>query len=341
MSTQAEWLERARVALLDLLHEEHAVVWHEVEAKLSDKRWRESGQAINPHLLSTARSQLRFEGVIEEISAVTRGERAISVLALTNRARRERRFLDAAARKRLLYARYLGWADKFLGRAGERVTHASLIAAAPIAGYRLLEPQRGQVRQVLGQAVPVGPLDNGATLQIVDSVNRPIGHATVLVEVKNIRPVLYAQAPELFELLDKASRLQMTNPTERFVPVLVCRLAHITAFRMAKDIGMFIVDSWAQFLPEIAELDRRLVDEVRNELGFRDLTLTNEAHPRLVKLLATDLPPIALRTAERFAQAAPILAQYAPRLRVQRSQRQHLMRQLRAALGALRTTRGW
>jgi hypothetical protein len=341
MPTQTEWLARARAALLDLLDQEHAVVWPEVEAKLSDKRWRERGQVFDPHLLSTVRSQLRFEGVIEEVTTPTRGGREVSVWSHTNRRGRQRRFEDAASRKRLLYARYLGWADEYLGRAGERVTHASLIAAAPTAGYRLLAPQHGEVRQVLGRPVPGGALDNGATLQIVDAINRPIGHATVLVEVKNIRHTLYASAAEIFQLLDKATRIQAANPSEKIVPVLVCRWAHITAFRMAKDLGMFIADAWAQFLPDIAELDRRLVDEVRNELGFRDLVVTNESYPRLVRLLATNLPTVAPGSAERFAHTAPILAQYAPRLRTHGAHRQHLMRQLRAALGPLRTTRGW
>jgi hypothetical protein len=341
MATKAEWLARAHAALLDLLDREHAVVWREVEAKLSDKRWRERGQVIDPHLLTTVRSQLRFERVIEEITAPTRGGREVPVWALTDRRGRQRRFLDAAARKRLLYARYLGWADMYLGRSGEQVTHASLVAAAPAAGYRLFQPQGGEIRQLFGRPIAGGPLDNAATLQIVDEVSRPISHSTVLVEVKNIRHTLYADAPELFELLDKASRVQLANPAEKIVPVLVCRWAHITAFRMAKDLGMVIADAWAQFLPDLAELDQRLVAEVRNELGFRDLIVTNDAYPRLVRLLATDLPAIALGAAQRFAQTAPIIAQYAPRLRRQRGQRQHLFRQFRAAIGPLRATRGW
>jgi hypothetical protein len=81
------------------------------------------------------------------------------VLALVNRSGRARAFEDAAARKRLLYARYLNWSGQYYGRAGERVVHASLSIAASQAGYRLFNPRQGQVSTIFGKRVP-GALDS-------------------------------------------------------------------------------------------------------------------------------------------------------------------------------------
>jgi hypothetical protein len=131
----------------------------------------------------------------------------------------------AAARKRLLHARYLGWAmgtkrygAGIVGPGAEKVVHESLMAAAP-SGYRLFEPQRGEVRQMFGAPVPGGPLDNGATLQLVDDKGFPAGSVVVPIEVKNRRDWVYPEAPELHQLLSKAAALAARIPRP---PVRAC-----------------------------------------------------------------------------------------------------------------------
>jgi hypothetical protein len=52
------------------------------------------------------------------------------------------------------------------------------------------------------------------------------------------------------------------------VPVLVCRRAHYTAFKMAKDLGFFIIETRRQY---IGTVDEQRLQEVRTELGFLDL----------------------------------------------------------------------
>src|SRR5437764_10048715 len=114
--TKAEWVEEGKTAIISLLEREHAAVWPaEIIAKLSEGPGR-----VDPHHLTTARDRLIFERTIEPIESPTRGGGLIPVLVLVDRSGRRRAIEDAAARKRLLYARYLNWSSRYYGRAGER-----------------------------------------------------------------------------------------------------------------------------------------------------------------------------------------------------------------------------
>src|SRR4051794_16434319 len=126
--TKAQWVDQAREAIVALLEQQHAAIWPaEIMAKIAD---RPRPDSVDPHHLTSAVNSLMFDLTIEFVEGKTRGGRSLSVLALVNRAGRARAFEDAAARKRLLYARYLNWSGQYYGRAGERVVHASLSIAA-------------------------------------------------------------------------------------------------------------------------------------------------------------------------------------------------------------------
>jgi hypothetical protein len=295
-----------------------------------------------------ARRYLLEAGQVERIAAETRGGRTVEILARTDRHLRKRAFEDAAARKRLLYARYLGWASHTRSRlspisvAGERVTHASLLAVAT-AGYRPIRPEGGEITTLFGQPVPGGPLDNGAHLQVLDDVGRPLGIVTLLIEVKSIRRWIYPWSHELYELLDKSSQLQLANPALAFVPVLICRRAHPIAFAMAKDLGFYIIQTRAQYILPLAEVDVESIQEVNTELGFGDLIRTQDPARVLTRRFETELQHSAARRAERFSRSTPILARYARTLRdsgLDSGTRKALMRQLRAAARALPEVEG-
>lgn len=105
----AAYVQQGRHALLELLEQEHAAFWAEVQAKIADEVWPTLPNRVEPHHLSTVRRELIEEGLIEPISAPTRGGGIETVLAFTDRADRPgglRAFETAAARKRLLAARY-------------------------------------------------------------------------------------------------------------------------------------------------------------------------------------------------------------------------------------------
>jgi hypothetical protein len=41
----------ARAAILELLDQQHAVVWPEVEARLAEQPWRDLSGGLNPHIM--------------------------------------------------------------------------------------------------------------------------------------------------------------------------------------------------------------------------------------------------------------------------------------------------
>jgi hypothetical protein len=73
------------------------------------------------------------------VEAATRGGGIVPVLGLVDRQGKQRAFEDAAARKRLLYARDANWASRYCGPAGERVVHAPLSTDADAASSLLVE----------------------------------------------------------------------------------------------------------------------------------------------------------------------------------------------------------
>lgn len=306
----------ARQAVLDLLDREHAAIWLEIEAKLADRPHPQLPGGINPHHLTNARRELTQQQRIEQIAAVTRGGRTVAVLSLRDRHGRQTAFRRAAARKRLLQARYLGWSAtsthgvNLIADAGERVARASVTAAG---GYSRERADDGQATVVFGVSVPGGPLDDAAHIAILDNHHRPVA-VTILIEVKNVRHWMYPSASEVFQLLDKAARLQATYPDAHLVPVLICRRAHFTTFQMAKDLGCLVFYTGTQAILPHAEATPEAVEEVRAELGY-DLVRTEAPHTGLTQQFRETLPGNALRIAERWAQTAATLQPFYATLR--------------------------
>jgi len=180
--------------------------------------------------------------------------------------------------------------------------HEALKAAAP-HGYLLVNPGE-HVTTLFEQPVPGGELDAVAMLQLLDAVGRPLGAVVLPVEVKNVRGWIYPSSWELFQLLDKAARLQLANSDLSFLPVLVCRRAHKTTFFAAHDLGFLVVDLQAQFLPPSARIDPALLEEVRRELGYLDLAVGDEAPKALVRRLIHTVPEHATRYADQWRLTA-------------------------------------
>lgn len=307
----------------ELLEQEYAVVWPEVEAKLADREWETLPLPVQPHHLTNARHALLDRGVIMQITEGTRGGRGIPVIVPVDQHRRKRRVEDAAMRKRLLQARFLSWAagspavSGVIGPAGEHVVHRALLSAAP-AGYALMNLRDGQVKTILGDEVPGGSIDNAAVLSPIDRYAfAPTGRQyIVLVEVKNVRSWIYPSTAELHQLLDKAARLQVAHGDRRFLPVLVCRRAHYTTNQMAEHLGFYVISTKRQYVPP--SLIGRELDEVRAELAY-DLEPYDEAPPpALVNHFSTTLVSVADRTSDRWAMSAPGLAACFKALRPER-----------------------
>lgn len=284
---------------------------------ISDLALHGFDRPIDPHHLSTARRQLRTSEVISETPGRTRGGGVVSVLHFTDLTGRKSKFNRAAARKRLLQARYLSWANTLalLGPAGEAAAHSAILAAAPESGLRVERLTGGDVGTIFGRTVPGGPLDDAAHLQITDRRGVTTSSVTLLIEVKNVRDWIYPETYRLHQLLYKAAKLQAELPDVSFVPVFICRRAHLTTYWLAKVLGFYVANANAQFLPQREETAPKQLEEVRSELGFLDLTTTQEPHPLLRWHFAVSLPRIARDQAASWAAIGSSYLDYFEELR--------------------------
>jgi len=143
----ADWDRIAQRRLRDFVYERRAVHWLEVEAVLSESDHFAGVRypRVDPHHLSNARRKL--EGLaIETVTLPTRGGRDIGILVPSDQTGIRTAVARAAARKRILAARYLSWAQGsstfrrgIIGPTGERVVRRSLIQSG---GLRLISPGR-------------------------------------------------------------------------------------------------------------------------------------------------------------------------------------------------------
>jgi hypothetical protein len=107
----AEYLALGTELIPTLLEAEMAAPWLEIEARLADNRYPGASHPVDPHHLSNARRQLEEAGLIQSRIEGTRGGRAVTLWMLTGVRSGQKAVERAAARKRLLTARYLGWSQ--------------------------------------------------------------------------------------------------------------------------------------------------------------------------------------------------------------------------------------
>lgn len=329
-----EWIDLGRETIIRLLENELAVVWPEVEARCADRPYPPNRRPIQPHHLTSARQELRDEGIILEIANKTRGGREVPFIVLRGTEQREA-VKEAAARKRLLQARYLSWALTLdvLGLAGERAVHAALMDVAPRVGYRVVRPEGGPVVGLFGQPLE-GPLDDAAHLQVLDERGVGVGVVAVPIEVKNVREWIYADSERLHQLLHKAARLQEQFPDVGIVPVLACRRGAYNTFRMAKAFGFYVADARAQFLPQREDVTPTGIEEVIVGLGYEDLTQAVRPHRLLKHHFAKAIPKVAARAASDWGQYGPQFVGHFARLRdvaLPRTDRAMIAEELRKA----------
>lgn len=319
--TAEEYLELGKELVLTLLRDQLAAPWMEVEARIADDVYPNAERFVEPHHLSQARIDLVDAGLISVSQQTTRGGRKVALWTLANPKQGQKSIDRAAARKRLLMARYLGWAQGTPSRPGitgttaEQVVHAALLEAAP-RGFTLVNPTGPGVQSFLGVSLKqAGALDS-AVIRTELTNGLPTGFTAIPIEVKNLRDWIYPSSKELFQLLDKATLLQQEQPAVDMAPTLICRRAHITTMRMAKTLGFFVVPTRRQYISPVADEDK--VTEIRKELGFTDLARTDTADEKIVKALTQDLSKVRERTAQNWKRTAADLGPYFSRLRNQR-----------------------
>lgn len=306
----AQYDALAFAAVRELIEQELAVVWHEVEAKLAERHHAGAPRGINPHHLTNARRRLLAENSILEDIAKTHGNQVVTVYVPADQHKRRDAIRTASRRKRALEARYLGWAQatahhpNLIGDGGERVTHECLRKTD--VGYGLINPTRGEVASLFGNPVPGGSLDNAARIAI--ETKGDLFAALVLVEVKNKRGWFYPAAADLYQLLFKAASLQQQYPKLHFIPVFVARRVHYLTFRMAKHLGFFVIqfDRGDQPILPHRTVTREEVEEMRAELGYV-LALTDQAMPGVTRRFNETIPKEGPAIAQRWALMAAAL----------------------------------
>ena len=97
-----------------------------------------------------------------------------------------------------------------------------------------------------------GPLDHAAVYLELDEDGIPGTAGTIPVEVKNLQDWMLPASPEVYQLLEKAATVQAALPAAPIMPVLICRRAHYTLFRMAKDLGFFVIETRRHFVAPIS-----------------------------------------------------------------------------------------
>lgn len=341
--TASDYTELAESRIYETLREEFAVVHLELESRLAERYWQgATNHNIDPHHITNALRNLRAGGAIEWVSGKTRGGHELETIQPTDRAGRGTKIDRAAARKRLIYARYTGWAQGtkrhphgLIGPAGEAAVRSALIESGSL---QPAVPGFGETSELLGVKL-AGALDSaGFIVPIVRGM--PLTPITTIVEVKNIRSWIYPSSAEVYQLLSKAVQLQVPNPNQLIVPILVCRRAHRTTFWMAKQLGFFVIDMNRQFTGDVED-DALL--SVRNELHFNDLYAGTGPSLRVKERFQGTLPKHATGSAERWLQTTEDLGPTILALRRSKNQQTHnlLMRRLRAESTARGDQGGW
>lgn len=301
----AEWVELASQRVLEVLHEQHSVVSAELIARISEAGFRRSEIVnVDPTHVMTAAEDLAAEGVVRWVAEATHGGRMVKTLQLTDQQRRATATARAAARKRLLWTRYLSWAvpsarypHGLIGPAGEKAARSGIEESGVV---RLLEPGRHEVKTVLG--VPVaGPLDSAGVIVPIQQGIELGTPVLALFEVKNLREWLYPHSAEVYQLLAKAVHVQRARPNVAMVPVLIARRTHITLYRMAKQLGFLIIEMDRQFIGDVEEAKML---EVRNGLHLHDLAIGSGPSIRVRDRLRGPISEQLSLAAPRWKQTA-------------------------------------
>ena len=314
LAKQEPYVEAGVSAIQGMLSSYGAITWGEIIARAADYPWEDAPNRIriDQHHLRTALDRLMQRRAIVHTTSPTRGGRQVGVYHPPLEPSNRRQIEKAAARKRLLEARYLGWASGteiskgVIGAAAEDTVHLSLREAAPQIGYRLLDPSHGSVSVIRNVPVPAGAIDNAAIAYLPD-VKTPI---LLLVEVKSVRPWIYPSSGPLYQLLFKAATISALLPDFLVLPVFVCRRAHITTYRMARDLGFHVIDTLGiQWLPRLTSIQESAIVEVRQELGYVDLRFQKGPDPYLVKQFGSVIPAVAAQRSARWQLVGSHFAQ--------------------------------
>lgn len=123
------------------------------------------------------------------------------------------------------------------------------------------------------------------------------------VEVKNTRPWIYPDSPDVRELLLKCCTIDA-------IPVLIARRISYVAFtELFEPCGILVHQVFNQRYPSSAAALATAARD-KNILGYHDVRPTNEPDARLRKFLHENLPAVLPKAAARFRAHKDLLLAY-------------------------------
>lgn len=317
MATTPQWIRRAREAVLVVLENEYSCTSGELQARIGEPRDITGPvpdllatfgvKRIDPYFVNLARTELHRAGLIDSTTEATRGGKEIETfhLPLTDGDGRKDATERAASRKRLLAARHQGYArseptrpEGLIGQAGELVVDEALKASPHFA---VINDGSTHRRYVLGIDLEDhgGPIDNLANLTTSDQRGN-IANFVCPVEVKNHREWTNPDRQPLHRFLAKTAAISIETKRQDILPMFICRRYRYPVFRIATDLGFFMVGFINQFIRDLAEVDQDKLEEVRNELGYGFLLKSDQPNKPLTNTLAA-VPKYAQTNADRWA----------------------------------------
>ena len=298
MAAQGDRKELAKRRLLRVLGNHGLALMRTLEQKISDSGPYD--QRIDPHVLTTARGELRHQG---DIASLRRGAAYWFHLSETSQAVIGQRLalqepVHTAIQK-----------QNFLMRVGQALEIAVFKALCTqdslqfFGHFRDLDAHGDDQlysREEPPSAFSGKEIPNRKRFDFL-ALHPSAGIAGI--EVKNTREWLYPSRDEILDLLWKCCHLDA-------VPVLIGRRIPFVTFKVLYPCGLVIHQTYNQRFPAADhELATRAKD--KNLLGYHDIRLGNEPDPRLLRFIEENLPKVLPGARQRFDRFKDLVCSYA------------------------------
>ena len=288
----------ARRRLRSVLSRHVIATWRTLEQKISDAG--PFDQRIDPHVLTTARDQLLWDGRM-----LKRMEAGIPWFYLPNTPEQtvRARLAEQASIIRELNS---GNLSKRIGQCLEISTYRALLLQEELEYFGRFKDLNEHDDSILfskeepPQSISGRELDGDERLDFL--IRHPqAGWAGI--EVKNIRQWLYPSRQEIADLIRKAVALDC-------VPILIARRFSYVTFHLLSTCGVVLHQTYNQRYPQSA---LELAEKAKHKrlLGYHDIRVGNEPDSRLRTFITVNLPQILPRARVSFDQYNDLLEAFA------------------------------
>lgn len=284
-------LELAKKRILSVTGRHGIISLRTLEHKIADGG--PYNQRVNPHVITNAKKALTNEGEIVEI--LSEGMNWYYVKGTPDEIR-ARRLLELSTLHKEATSDKI---SKRIGQSLEIAVQRGLIASNTtfLGNFIGIDDRDDSI--LYTKEEPPSSL-NGRTIEGKSKFEFIIQNGLWAgVEIKNIRPWLYPDSPEIKSLISKSLDLNI-------VPVLIARRIPYVTNMLLRTCGGITWETLRQRYPETAH---DLADRVRDKLtlGYSDITIGNNLDNPLLTFISEILPRTLPEQFERFQQYADLL----------------------------------